>query len=419
MRKRAVILGTVLALGFFAVFFLWSLRPPQLVFSDRDLQPTRIALPAQSNGFPLLLEAGRALALSQQQEDNLVALGYGDSWDEAAAQELLKSNQIPLGLLQKAWLCPQLHDGDWTNSSAQISDLRLWRQLANLQLVEARFRFHRADEPHAFQNVMRVLQFGQSIEESGGGTLRYLVGSAIKASALRCFRQFADTTRLPASSLVSIARQLGHFEANQTGLREALKVDYVSQARTLEQLSSVTNANGKVITTPHFIYNVIRSKAELAEQIRHTMAALTNTYATGIKVVAPAMTNLSELSTLVLVLRGNALGKILNEMDMSSRDKLLARKCRENVALRATRVVLALRAFQIAKGRRARSLEELVPDFLEAVPLDDFDGKPLRYIRDAKLVYSVGESLTDDGGIQTTNKVHSTDIMFRLFRLAF
>lgn len=412
MRKRAVILGPVLALSFLAVFFLWSLRPPQLVFSDRDLQPTRIRLPAQSNGFPLLLQAGRALALSQQQEDKVAALGEGDSWDEAGAQQLLKSNQVALELLQKAWLCSQLYDADWTNSSAQLSDLRLWRQLANLELVEARLMFHRADEPQAFQNVMQVLQFGQSIEDSGGGTLRYLVGSAIKACALRCLGQFADTTRLPAGSLVSIARQLGHFEASQTALREALKVDYVSQARTLDQFSSVTNANGKVITTPHFIYSVIKSKAELAEQIRHTMAALTNTYSTGIKEVGPAMTNLSETSTLLLLLRGNALGKILNEMNMSSWDKLLARKCRENVALRATRVVLALRAFQIANGRQARSLQELVPDFLEAVPLDDFDGKPLRYIRDAKLVYSVGENLTEDGAMQITNKFHSTAFRF-------
>jgi hypothetical protein len=32
------------------------------------------------------------------------------------------------------------------------------------------------------------------------------------------------------------------------------------------------------------------------------------------------------------------------------------------------------------------------------VPPDDFDGKPLRYSREKKCVYSVGEDLRDSGG---------------------
>jgi len=35
---------------------------------------------------------------------------------------------------------------------------------------------------------------------------------------------------------------------------------------------------------------------------------------------------------------------------------------------------------------------------LDQVPTDDFDGQPLRYSRERKIVYSVGRNLKDDGG---------------------
>ena len=66
--------------------------------------------------------------------------------------------------------------------------------------------------------------------------------------------------------------------------------------------------------------------------------------------------------------------------------------------LQATRTILALRAYQLTHGQLPGDLNALVPEFLEAVPLDDFDGKPLRYSARKKIVYSVGKNLKDDGG---------------------
>jgi hypothetical protein len=47
--------------------------------------------------------------------------------------------------------------------------------------------------------------------------------------------------------------------------------------------------------------------------------------------------------------------------------------------LRAAQVVVALRLYQARKHRPAAALAALVPDYLPAVPLDPFDGQPLRY----------------------------------------
>ncbi|MBN9689573.1 MAG: hypothetical protein J0M24_04985 [Verrucomicrobia bacterium] len=51
-------------------------------------------------------------------------------------------------------------------------------------------------------------------------------------------------------------------------------------------------------------------------------------------------------------------------------------------------------------SRLPERLEELVPEFLPAVPLDPFDGRPLRYevSGEGYVIYSVGSDLVDDRG---------------------
>jgi len=63
---------------------------------------------------------------------------------------------------------------------------------------------------------------------------------------------------------------------------------------------------------------------------------------------------------------------------------------------------IAVQRFRKANGKLPQSLDELVPDYLPSVPLDPFDGQPLRYVIDeagAFRVYSLGRNRTDEGGV--------------------
>jgi hypothetical protein len=71
--------------------------------------------------------------------------------------------------------------------------------------------------------------------------------------------------------------------------------------------------------------------------------------------------------------------------------------------------------FRIKHGRLPTSLDELVPEFLNAVPDDPFDGRPLRFISDERgcTVYSIGVDGIDDGGVEDSDRRES-DIAFTL-----
>ncbi len=71
------------------------------------------------------------------------------------------------------------------------------------------------------------------------------------------------------------------------------------------------------------------------------------------------------------------------------------------VQARLTLTAIALHRHRLKHGSFPSALAELVPGFLQTVPVDFMDGQPLRYRREADgkfRLWSVGEDFKDDGG---------------------
>jgi hypothetical protein len=87
--------------------------------------------------------------------------------------------------------------------------------------------------------------------------------------------------------------------------------------------------------------------------------------------------------------------------------------------LRSTAVALAAERYRQTHGRWPRTLDELVPEYLAAIPLDPFNGRPLRLGRydQGIVIYSVGLDGMDNGGaIHIANPMASgSDVGFRLW----
>lgn len=71
----------------------------------------------------------------------------------------------------------------------------------------------------------------------------------------------------------------------------------------------------------------------------------------------------------------------------------------------ATLVAIALTLYHRRHHEWPTSLEQLTPGLLPAVPLDRFDGNPLKYklLDGHPLLYSVGQNRLDDGGLPATD----------------
>jgi hypothetical protein len=100
--------------------------------------------------------------------------------------------------------------------------------------------------------------------------------------------------------------------------------------------------------------------------------------------------------------------------------KNFAQTHRRKVALmRCLVVALAVEGYRRQHGRWPERLEGLVGKGLQAIPLDPFDGKPLRYRRvaDGVVIYSVSTDGTDNGGNIDRRRFlePGVDLGYRLF----
>jgi hypothetical protein len=73
---------------------------------------------------------------------------------------------------------------------------------------------------------------------------------------------------------------------------------------------------------------------------------------------------------------------------------------RDQALLSCALAAVATERFRLTHKRWPKNLEELCPEFLPEVPVDPFDGKPLRlaHKKDGIAIYSVGKDGQDDGG---------------------
>ena len=86
-------------------------------------------------------------------------------------------------------------------------------------------------------------------------------------------------------------------------------------------------------------------------------------------------------------------------------------------SLRTAYVGLALERFRLARGSWPKSLSELVPAYLPEIPIDPFDGAPLRLLRTETgiVVYSVSLDRIDQQGKRLAKPLESgSDISFEL-----
>lgn len=84
---------------------------------------------------------------------------------------------------------------------------------------------------------------------------------------------------------------------------------------------------------------------------------------------------------------------------------------------RCAAAAMSVERFRNDTGRLPGRLEDLVPGYLPLLPLDPFDGKPLRYrlLKPGYVVYSIGDDLVDDGGAEPVGE-RAPDVTFTVAR---
>ena len=98
-------------------------------------------------------------------------------------------------------------------------------------------------------------------------------------------------------------------------------------------------------------------------------------------------------------------------------DGMLRMQDGHELEVRGVQVLVALERFRAERGDYPQTLTELLPSFIDKLPMDPWSGEPFHYVRvDAKkdrvgrsfLLYSVGADGVDDGGVEQAFEIFNS-----------
>jgi len=395
-----------IVLGLLAIFvllysFLMIRSHTPVPVHDDELRLERASIPAGSNAFDVLAAAGTNVWFPDKQSLQFYDLASDTNWDDSLASTLLASNREALAAWDAAAKLPNFQVPEATNFDADLTYLAVWKYRAQLAEVRENFLLRHGHETDGFNYILSDIQFTHRMQNSHGVLITHLVSLAIGNMALSQIPHWLGKTHLEANQLKSYIHQLA-FDPSDDGIAYAstIKAEYQYQIRWLEAWRDGKLNNTNFGTSyPHLstlnpIFNLSQTKALLANTSLLLVNAASHHYN---EAQLPNLES-NRPSLISIFFSGNAMGQVLYFTQMPEVMQTLVSKSRANVTVQTTRTILALRAYQLVHGQLPSNLSALVPEFLGKVPTDDFDGQPLRYSAERKIVYSVGKNLKDDGG---------------------
>jgi hypothetical protein len=259
----------------------------------------------------------------------------------------------------------------------------------------------KGDLDAATRDATTLLRYGQLTRQTPTSLITFLFGMSCECTGLDDIRILARDPRLSEQQLRLLLDCVNNAPPSDASMLTAVKSEFQITKMTLDDAKGDIQ---KLLPRPLFPKWLVFRNAYLPNQTLLELAAWFRSNILNIAKPYSALTRdddyeFKQPTFSDLFLEKNFLGKILFGCTLISYVNVFIARCKWEANTAATRIILACQLFQRETGRRPQTLDELVPAHLPSVPLDPFDGQPFRYKPDDGIVYSVGESLKDLGGV--------------------
>ena len=401
----------VLVLLVVVAFFAWSFRGSRLVKAELarirqagepvtpgDLEAMYDRSPADPDVGALWLIAlgpleGEAF---QAAAGNLPIVGEGEGeipppgqpWpDLDAAEALLKQYEEPLGQLHEAAErgVPARYPTDFRAGLMMDMDYVMrMRSGARILTLQAHVCAHRGDAHGAARAIRSLLKLADSIEHEPI-LISQLVRIACEGIATEAIRELLPHVEFSKEDLQPLQDDLRAHD-----FKEAVHISLMGERVLGMDLFESMGGRG---LGPMF-------NDDLACYLRYmdsNIAAMKKPWPQARQAARSAQRDLEATAKrgIVAVLRYR-----LTKMVAPALQAVVEAATRAQATSGMADAAIAVELYRRQHGKLPRKLGELVPEFLPKVPIDPYDGKPLRYVVRQKeyVLYSVGEDGADGGG---------------------
>jgi len=313
-----------------------------------------------------------------------------------AVSQCLADNQLCFSLLHKAAGIQDCdHDWDWRQLAAtSFSQLGDVKHCAQLLALGAAYYSHTGDPNAAMRCIEDGLRLVDSLRREPA-LVQYLVRVACVGLTVASLDRSLNAATFTDEQLRELDKALtataGTLDLTQAMItercilietcRNPFLMAGPGQSAGPRMLPGMTRTG--IADTLDYMGDCIEaSKLPLAERLA------------GFREAARKMDDLSFLHVMIKMLAPST-GRVAE----------LSLRAQTHVDL--ARTALAIERYRLATGKVPERLEELVPQYLKEVPIDPFDGQPIRYKRTdpGYRLYSILEDGRDNGGKDKTEVI--------------
>ena len=400
--RALIIIIVILAL----VYITHDEAPP----NDADLRLVPIDIPQDENAFTWFREAGQKLSPDTGKDLDFfygccVDTGDAIARDPKLMEDVVRKNAESIDLVKMGLACSRIESLLPERYPYKAPHMAQWGRLARVMSLKAIALARAGDDREAMDDLLDLVAFGHKVAKCRGGSLHYLTGVAISQIGYRALGQALPEIDLPPDALMQYASKLAAMADGDEALADALRADYMRDIQqTDDMLDGKLIVDGKRVPKQRLNFLFLRNATKrLHADIHRTAIRNIGRKPDQYEVSRTELT--SRKMEHSKIPRKNMIGLMLASFLAPSLDKICLHGLEARAGNAMARLLIALRCHHMKTGTLPESLDKLVPDYIDAVPVDPFDGKPIRYDPAKKIIYSIGTDCEDNGGDEKDDTV--------------
>ncbi len=231
------------------------------------------------------------------------------------------------------------------------------------------------------------------ISDAGGTMVETILGIGMYSIAHETLQENLLETTPSNESLMACLGELEKSRMSASGLADSFKATYGHMQAEIEEMRQThgKDSDSYGVDLPYgaqWLYKPNQTARILAEQIRKLIEAIDQPHWV---IQNVAQTNLSPFLFAKVPTPDNAYGKAFIEVIPNTYASVLKSRMKVQTNVSVTQAWVAVTLFERSNGRLPDSLNQLVPEYLPAVPRDYVTGEAIRYSAAARAVWSAGE----------------------------
>lgn len=286
------------------------------------------------------------------------------------------------------------------NNGPDIETLASFKKLGILMRAQSKRALEDGDYDQSISHNSDLLRFGFLLQKGYGSLTSNLVAQAIMHMSLSQFRLIIIEPELSLSELQIISDELEKYSTVNQGIINSIKNEF--------HLTHTSLFSSK----PFSLQNNTLVKIH-ASNVRHLIGSLEQPFYK-IAPYKPILDLKEKHDKFGPLNQYNIFGNqvVIQTADALARFVKKGHQLNHTIAL--TKLLVAIRKYQIENGHYPASLADLVGTYIDTILYDFYDGKPIRYLKERKILYSVGIDLIDDtnGSRKKTIYEISDDVVY-------